>query len=374
MADRVTITTTTETAADVRAALGVKETTPPAASAPETKTPETVKTDTAPAETTPEMKPASDAAAPAATTDDTERRPGNISKRQARFNKVTAEKHKALQELSSERQLRENERQLREKAERELAELRAKAAAPADTRTETTPETAPVTADTSAVTKPRPKQEDFADFDEYEAARDAWLLEQSEAKATAKVLAEFEARQKAEDEARAQAAADADATARAKTFLAQQEAAKQKHPDYVEVVSAAGDMNLSGPMIDFMKRQPEVGAELAYYFATHQDVADEISQKPIADQYADLGALKARHELGTLFNEADDDEAPDTTETPAPAAVPKAAAVPAKTAVSKAPKPMTTLGGGMAETSKDPSQMSHAEYKAWFKKQFPGKR
>ncbi len=138
-------------------------------------------------------------------------------------------------------------------------------------------------------------------------------------------------------------------------FDARQSLARQAHPDYDAAIKAGADLPAK-PHVREHLRESEVGAELLYFLATHPAEADRIDRLTPRKAVAELGKLEARHEAGTLFEAATDDEPP-AEETPS--------VKPARVPVSKAPAPMARVTGGTTAGVKNPDNMTQAEYNAW---------
>lgn len=286
------------------------------------------------------------------------------SRLQKRIDKVTYEKHTAYSE-------RDRERQRAEALARELEALKAGKTEPAKAEPEPAKVETPVAA---KFDKPRPKQEDFETFDEYEKAVDTWRDEKAEFIADQKAEAKIQAREKAAKDAADKAAAEQALREREAAKQDRIQAARAKYPDWDTVAAKAADLQISGTMIAHIEAS-EMGAELAYYFATHPEEAERVANiKGYERAILEMGKLEARIEAGLIGAASDVPPAASTTvvETPAPAPEPVAVAAGPATAttpripVSRAPAPMTRpVGSGTTGTTKDPANMTYQEYKDW---------
>jgi hypothetical protein len=166
----------------------------------------------------------------------------------------------------------------------------------------------------------KPRREDFFDPDEYEAAKDAWLLEQAE-----KRLEEKSTRS-SQEQAQARAIEET-----RKAWSAQAEAAKKAHPDFDEVVYS-DDFQCSAVMMNAIVADVH-GAEVAYHLGQNPDEASRIAALPPVQQIIEIGRLSA-----TLQ------------------------ARPA--AVSRAPAPISPLGNEAPALRKSPDEESMEEFAA----------
>ena len=325
MASELTLTSTTDSEADVRTALGLDPTPPPASTEPPATPAPEATPDASPAKT-----PESDAGRTLA---------HKRTKLQGRIGKLQAERKAAAAE--------------RDEAIRAKARVEAEFEAFKRGQTATPPLTpvVPVPVVASAPT-PEPKEDDFATYSEYTKALTKWAAQDQ----ATNLRAEIDAKIARERQAQQQAARDAEAVqreqARRDTFFTRVEGTKAKHADYDTVIAQSRDIALSQPMTDVI-HDSEQGGELLYYFATNPAEAERMRVLDAAVQLRELGKLEDRSERGLLFNEPSDDTPPP------PASV--APSVP----VSRAPAPLPRVGGSAVAQSKDPSQMSHAEFKEW---------
>lgn len=169
-----------------------------------------------------------------------------------------------------------------------------------------------------------PKRNGFEDEADYVAAKAAY-----EADKRAIV------RQKQAVKSGADSAKNDAAQAKVNLFRERAISLTERYPDIQAKVLNDASLPISPAMAEVMM-ETERGPEVAYYLAGHREEAARIAK---------MQPLAAARELGRI-------EA--TLSAPKP-----------KTE-TQAPKPVPTLsGGGGSRITKDPSKMSHAEYRAW---------
>ena len=197
--------------------------------------------------------------------------------------------------------------------------------------------------------KPRPQRTAFDTPDAYDAA----LIEWSANETAARVYAEVAARQTAAEKtaadkaaADARAASDAANAAKAKTisdtWAAQREKALTEMPDYAEVAEA-DDVQITQGMAGVIVTSP-VGTKLAYHLGKNKAEAARIAALPAQQMIYEMGVLAA-----TL------------SRSPPPA-------------VSRAPAPITPVGGAGAAREKPIGELTMAEYAARRLPQINGSR
>ena len=164
-------------------------------------------------------------------------------------------------------------------AERQLAARhQAPQAQPGDAAAGTDP--------TAPVADGKPTQEKFDTYDEYVEALTNWTVEQ-------RVTETVDSRLAAAQDASNRVAAE---RARAGMLAAHTErvnAARERYADFDAVVEASQDLPISKAMQDTIVNT-EVGGDLIYYLGTHPDAAREISQLPAGQQVFALGELAAQ--------------------------------------------------------------------------------
>jgi hypothetical protein len=165
--------------------------------------------------------------------------------------------HQRIAELTREKH---EERRARERIEQELAQLRQQAQPPAATQ----------------ATPGRPMPEQFNDWNDYEAARDTWLLTQAKQ--------QWAAEQKQAETLKQQ-------QERQRKFQERIAAFEREVPGaWQEAVSAP--ITTTPAMLEVIA-ESEVGPRIAHYLATHLDEAYAISQQGPYAQAAALGRIEA---------------------------------------------------------------------------------
>jgi hypothetical protein len=247
-----------------------------------------------------------------------------------RFRKTINKKHRAMKEAQesaaeaerfAENQFNEarRERDRAAQLERELADLRAKAAPPVPEAKKPDPNDA------------RYKAPD-GQFKAFEYAED------TAAYAAKQAVAEFQKKQVEEAQKAEAARAEAAAKARVAEFA-------KGHPDYAEVMSGA-DVQTHSAVLQYMAGSEHI-AEIAYYLAKNPDYVERINKQ---------NPLKAIAEIGKLELTFEKPKPEPKAETPPPPA-PKA---------SGAPAPITPLNAGPAAIVQvDPAKMSFRELRAY---------
>lgn len=203
--------------------------------------------------------------------------------------------------------------------------------------------------------EPRPTSDDFTDYDEFEKAKDDWLVRKINHERDLKEAAAEARRQAAAEEARRQAAIDNGIREQQAKWEEQRTKAKERFPDFDEVFASAKDLPVH-PSAVVALQHSERGAELTYYLATHPEEAERINKLPPGAIWTELGKLEVKLELGLIGAPSD-----------APATEARPVSLAGRVPVSQAPPPMTRVGAGGAvrSTTKDPDKMNHAEFKAW---------
>lgn len=344
--DEVTITTTSDTPEQVRAALGQPAVETPVVETPAVETP-AVETPSAEAAVTPEAKPEEKPAPKADAKPDVK----PDAKAEKPDDKRT-EYEKRIDRLIFQRE--ENAR-LAETLQAKLDAIDAEKAATAKAAAEIKlPETP------AEPEEKEPNEDDFpvyGDFMKATARYEARKAAKTEAKAeAAKVRADIDREQK---ERQAKIDTDrqaAEASERRKSFESKIAKGKETHPDYDEVLAKAANVNI-GPVVNGYLRSDDcqAPAELIYYFAQNPAEADRILALAPAAQVREVLRLEIRSENGTLFPERTADEAP-AAETPAETK---------KIPVSAAPAPVGRVGQGATTPAKDPNAMTFVEYKKY---------
>jgi len=166
-----------------------------------------------------------------------------------------------------------------------------------------------------------PTIDQFNNFDEYVTAKADFIAKRQ----IEQTLTEREQRQRTEHQSASQAKLDAEWTKRV-------EKATAEMPDFEDVVASS-----EAPMTEPMKRaikESDIGPKLAYHLANNPDEAAAIAEM------TPLGAIRAIGRLEERLSK------------------------PAEKKTTSAPAPLTPVGGS-AKVSKDPGDMSMAEFTRW---------
>lgn len=194
---------------------------------------------------------------------------------------------------------------------------------------------------------PRPKSEDFDDYNKFEEARDEWI----ERRATARARINFVR----EDVARRETAALDDANREfhklVEDYTQTVDRARERHEDYDDAMAAAEEQGLSvsQDMKDALMRSPE-GGEVIYHLVTHPEEVARLNALPTSRALAELGKIESRIEASLKRQPASRQQP--TTGRPA-------------ARITRAPEPTgTTLGDlpSANNTGLDDPNLSLAEY------------
>jgi O6-methylguanine-DNA--protein-cysteine methyltransferase len=264
-----------------------------------------------------------DQKAPSIPEDDDAPKPGETPQQTAA--RTRSRLQKRINELTAARY---TEKGRAERLEQELTELR-KRTDPAPNRSSDTPSPdgdqsgvpAAPQGDDFERTNPKPKQENFDTYDEFNEALLDWKVDQREHRRETANAAEAARQAAAERVVQVQQRID--------TF-------KQQHPDFHEVLNAA-DFEVPKRVLREMEESP-VGPQIAYHLAKNPAEAAAICKLHPVDQIKAVGKLEARFER----------EAGAPTPTP-------------RKPVSRAPQPLAPEGGGSAATNKALDQMTTDE-------------
>lgn len=354
MPDQVTMTSTTDSEAEVRQAMGLPLVEP----VPATPPADPAAGDVDPDPDAVEPPPAGTPAAPRAS-----------RKASARIGKVTAQREQVASEAA---QLARDKFELAaqlDAARRELEALRAPKAPAA------APD--PVAPVSPVAAKPRPKEDDFENMGEYMEALWDWRDAQKAPVASAQdieksVQAEIERRQRAAWDAQQQQIA----IQQAADYAERRDDAKQVLADFDEVSKAGESMRMPQWTLDYVYNAPH-GIPIGYYLVKHPELADRLKSMHPANGLVELGILTARYEAGLLADlppipagarrTAPPPDAPAAVAPLSPAPLPVAPVAPGPRAVvSQAPPPVPRVGGGAptngAALSLDEPGISLAEY------------
>lgn len=299
------------------------------------------------------------------------------AKIQARFHAVTGRRkeeteraNKAEQERDAERKRVADERQARERAERELADLKAKAA-PAPTEPEKKTAAAE---ETFTPSKPEPQEDAFDDYQAWDKAHRAWTLDTAAEKSTFEMRAEQRKQEREATEAREKEAREREIAEVRTAYEGRRAAARERLTDWDQVLgpdSPIFNEHLTPEMQSVIATEAH-GPELLYHLAKNIDVFNAIKAMTPSRQLFELAKLHAKAEAGTLVSAPAAAEVPAQSTTTVAPTTPVAQATGAATVpVSKAPEPppRVTGAGGVAETF-DPNAEStdFRDWKAWREK------
>lgn len=143
-----------------------------------------------------------------------------------------------------------------------------------------------------------PKLEDFDDWDQYQEARDSYVLK--------KVLSEERAAIQAEMAQKEAYKAQRD---RFEAFQSQVESFSKVAPDFQEVMSSASDIPISNEVRDLIY-DSDKGAHIAYYLAKNPEIALDLN---------DMQPLQAAREVGRIEALLKQPKAKKQTQAPVPA-------------------------------------------------------
>jgi len=135
-----------------------------------------------------------------------------------------------------------------------------------------------------------------------------------------------------------------------KAFEARLEKAREKYPDFKEVVGKA-DVNVP-PYIQQYMVESDFGGDLGYYFAKNPDVFEALTK---------LSPIKAIAAIGKLETQWEKKEPTPKVETPV---IPKAGA----------PAPIKPLSGGQGTVQTDPAKMDFQQLRAFRRQEKLDKR
>ena len=349
-ADDVSLVSTTEGEAEIRAALGLPATDPAPVVAPVVEG--------APAEPAESVAPADGSKPPK-------------PRSQSRIATLTRERY--------EMQARAEE------AERRLAALEGRA--PAEPAAPVAEPAAPAKPDPFADLGPEPKEDDFdGDFAKYQAA--VRKYDRAYAKIEARVEAEAAARETIQQERRAawEAQQREIQNQQALAYNQRLDLAKAQLPDFSDVMKQGETLPLI-PAIAQWCQAEQNGIAIGYYLIKHPDVFDRIARLPAPMAWTALGRLDADYERGHLDLPKIAWDRPARTAAPAtappaapesapvqPAAVPAApvaapvvppAGRPSVQGTSRAPAPPPRVNGGGGAMPFDPETATQEEYKRW---------
>ena len=338
MASDITLTSTTDTAEEVNAALAAKATVAaPTAAALAAPAPVAI------AEPEPVAEPVS--AAPVVVEEDED---VEASAPQAVGGKKRGKLQSRIDELVKERNEARGSSAVKDAEvlalRRRLDELIAVPASTSAVEPSLTP--------TEPEQQPKPDLKDFPDYEAYTEAVAEWKAEQI----AEKKIAAYRTREKAETAAEQ---ADLQRSSAVKQYEAGLVIARAKYDDYDAVVGRS-DVKITPLMADGMLSS-QVGPDLAYYLGKHPDEAQRLyNLGHSVNAIREFGKLEARVEALVQANTAAKTEELITV----PAKTKPVAAVGPVPAGTKAPDPITPGGSGEAAATVPLDQMSYQDFKA----------
>ena len=239
------------------------------------------------------------------------------------------------------RDRRAMERRLQEKDD-EIARLRGQS-----------PQPEPAKAEEVA---PQPKLEDFETADEWAAAFGNWTQAQFDAGKEQAARAEQAKRQEAVQKV---------IEDRIDAYEKRLDEFRETHDDYDEV-ARDDELAITEAMAEVIM-ESELGPQLAYHLGNNPEEAEKIAGlSPLAQAKA-LAKLETRLEAEQAKAETpeedpeDEPEEGEEAEEATPKSQPAAAKAP-RPSPTKAPEPITTVGGGGAPAKRDTENMSMADY------------
>lgn len=338
--DTITLTSTTDTENDVKAALGVAV--EPAPVVAETVT-------TADADPTPDQEEADaesqalqDGAAAA------RRKKGRL---QSRIDELTEKASRATGESAA----------LKAQVaiyEQRLAQMAGLQPQPAPRQT--------VAPQVDVTLPAKPQVGDFETYEEYTEAIADWKYAINNASRESEIDKRVEARLKAERDTQTKNSAAEKQKAQSDRYRAKETEARAKYLDFDERVNNP-ELRASNLVLQLLV-DSEHGPEVAYYIATHKEIADKLwSLGESGMALKEFGKIEARVESALEAAAAPTAARSDAPVKDAPPVVPPAGTQPARpVATTKAPDPITPVGGGtQATVTTDPDQMSYQEFRTW---------
>lgn len=348
MGNDITAVSTTDSQAQVEAALAPRGTPPPATETP--AAPETAKPAETPAEP---AKPADTPAATAPATDETDDDAGSKagkalnerkSRLQARIDELTFDKHNTAAE-------RDRALAKADELQKQLDAL--KAGKPAPTA-EPEQSAAPAKFAKKAFDEPKPKQEDFDDYDKFSDAKDDWI----ERKARHNFQQELDEKAYNDRVARDEAELRTRVETAQRAYTERFNAAKIKYPDFEQKMKDGANMPLSEAQVQHM-RLSEQGVELLYFFLNNPTEAERIGALPDGRALVEMGKIEARLEAAPASSPATAEPTSAAKSTNSTTTT-----TPTKPAISRAPAPVTTVQSSASSGQVTGDQLSWEDWKA----------
>lgn len=217
----------------------------------------------------------------------------------------------------------------------------------------TMPDVATLRATAEAAIGPQPKADDFDTHEEYLTAISTHAARVGARMEVERGVVLDRQRREAENQQAIQAQREASTRQAVKRFDAGVMEAQTKYADFDQVMETAKELPLSPVMQRAIFREapasdPVKGYDMAYYFASHQDEAKDISAMPPDEALEEIGAIRERLRREPPVVPA----TADTTTVAVASGQPVAAAAPVVTpVVSRTPKPITPVGARSTSTA-----------------------
>lgn len=194
----------------------------------------------------------------------------------------------SLSKLAKQRDEARTQAQERQAQIDRLAAIAEKLAADAAARAKV--EEPPAEAKPTTFDEPRPRRQDFDDPDDFDAARDEWLIRRNNAQWEQRLVerdnaARAAVEKQASDAAAAKAAAEQAEIAR--TFHARVTEYKKDKPDF-DAIFERKDIYVSVPMAQVITAD-EKGPAILDYFGEHPEESTRIAQMVVPGQFFPLG-------------------------------------------------------------------------------------
>lgn len=349
MADTITLTSTTDDESQVRAALALPAVEEPPVEVPP---PKPVK----PVEPSPSEEPEEEEApavdAPVDQMAGARKKRGRL---QSRIDELTQERNRVAAERATEKA--ENEA-----LRRRVAELAGGAAPQRPAAGARRIEKAPAP-------PPRPAVDEFATYEDYTEAVAKWAVKIAKSEWQQETTSAVDERLKAEADKALQAQWQQTQAALTQRYQAGVIKAREKYDDYDEAI-AAPELQAS-PLMEAELLRSDIGPEITYYLATHPETCKKLHALGNSPQaLREFGKVEARVEHALEKAAADKGSqaaaAPTAARSDAAAKQLASVAPPAgPKRVTKAPDPITPVGGGETQATTDPDKMSYQEYKEY---------
>lgn len=213
----------------------------------------------------------------------------------------------------------------------------------------------------------RPAVDDFATYEDYTEAVAKWAVQVARSEWKKEATDTVDQRLRAESDRAYQTRMEQHYVALTKRYQEGVSLAREKYTDYDDAIGSP-ELQASKVMEAELLQSP-IGPEITYYLATHPETCKRLYAMGDTPQaLREFGKVEARVEHALAKAEAEAAAAP-TAARRTDAAEKSLASVapPAGTArrATRAPDPITPVGGGEQQATTDPDKMSYQDYKAW---------